>query len=76
MQVVEAKSVAGGSQAETLLRTRANKLQHECKMLHETNSRILQRQLEGEDKVADLENKIKSLQTSLLKAERKAKYFE
>eukprot|EP00956_Cyclotella_meneghiniana_P016175 scaffold25426_cov40-Cyclotella_meneghiniana.AAC.2 len=58
------------------LESEKSELKQRCDTLHHTNSMILQRLFEGEDKISKLQEQVKSLLTSFEKAQRKAKYQE
>eukprot|EP00956_Cyclotella_meneghiniana_P010512 scaffold14627_cov46-Cyclotella_meneghiniana.AAC.4 len=53
-----------------------SELKQRCDTLHYTNAMLLKRQLEGEEKISQLEEKLDSLQNSFDRAERKTKYLE
>eukprot|EP00956_Cyclotella_meneghiniana_P009778 scaffold13555_cov38-Cyclotella_meneghiniana.AAC.7 len=53
-----------------------SELKQRCDTLHHANAMLLKRQLEGEEKISLLEEKLDSLQNSFDRAERKAKYLE
>ena len=56
--------------------TEKSELKQRCDTLHHTNAMLLKRQLEGEEKISQLEEKLESLQTSFDRAEKKVKYLE
>eukprot|EP00956_Cyclotella_meneghiniana_P003404 scaffold4111_cov43-Cyclotella_meneghiniana.AAC.1 len=58
------------------LESEKSELKQRCDTLHHTNSMILQRLFEGEDKISKLQEQVKSLQTSFEKAQRKTRYRE
>ena len=57
--------------------TEKSELKQRCDTsLHHTNAMLLKRQLEGEEKISQLEEKLESLQNSFDRAEKKVKYIE